>query len=271
MAEESSSSNWFSSAASGGMIIAPIISSLISANAAKQGSKRTNRQNKAAAELAFQRDKEMWELQNQYNSPSAQMSRFAAAGLNPKLIYGQGNAGNASSHPQYNAPKLEGNYPVFDPSSVMTGLAQFQDFQLRQAQIDNVRAQTDNVNQRTSNDILFGVLKQIGIDTSSFDLRQKQELERYSQEALRLRTGILRQQHSMNIDRQWRIMNEAKASDQLPKQAATKTEMMQAELLFKQYENQFRSMGIQSGDNVLLRMLLRAFAENGFDPSKLFK
>lgn len=39
---------------------------------------------------------QMWNLQNQYNSPKAQMERFAEAGLNPNLIYTQGNAGNAS-------------------------------------------------------------------------------------------------------------------------------------------------------------------------------
>lgn len=52
---------------------------------------------------------QMWNLQNEYNSPQNQMRRFEEAGLNPNLIYGQGNAGNASSAPQMvtpEAPKL---------------------------------------------------------------------------------------------------------------------------------------------------------------------
>lgn len=32
-----------------------------------------------------------WNMQNSYNSPAAQMERYKAAGLNPKLIYGQSN------------------------------------------------------------------------------------------------------------------------------------------------------------------------------------
>lgn len=32
-----------------------------------------------------------WNMQNEYNSPKAQMERFKAAGLNPNLIYGQSN------------------------------------------------------------------------------------------------------------------------------------------------------------------------------------
>ena len=38
----------------------------------------------------------MWEETNKYNAPKAQMGRFKDAGLNPHLIYGQGNAGNAT-------------------------------------------------------------------------------------------------------------------------------------------------------------------------------
>lgn len=38
-----------------------------------------------------------WQQQNAYNTPAAQMQRFTDAGLNPNLVYGQGNNGNASS------------------------------------------------------------------------------------------------------------------------------------------------------------------------------
>lgn len=46
---------------------------------------------------------EMWNLQNAYNTPQAQMKRFEEAGLNPNLIYGQGTPGNATSAPQKHA------------------------------------------------------------------------------------------------------------------------------------------------------------------------
>lgn len=36
----------------------------------------------------------------EYNSPKNQMARFKEAGLNPHLIYGQGNAGNAAERPE---------------------------------------------------------------------------------------------------------------------------------------------------------------------------
>lgn len=66
---------------------------------------------KSEAELAYQRQLEMWEKQNMYNDPQSQMQRFTAAGLNPNLIYGQGNSGNAASAqmPQYSPARMDYN------------------------------------------------------------------------------------------------------------------------------------------------------------------
>lgn len=71
-----------------------------------------------AAGLAYQdyaQDKqneynlEMWNLQNEYNSPQAQMQRFQEAGLNPNLIYSQGTNGNNASAPQKQVPQQQHN------------------------------------------------------------------------------------------------------------------------------------------------------------------
>lgn len=39
----------------------------------------------------------MWQKQNEYNTPAAQIQRMREAGLNPALMYSQGNVGNAES------------------------------------------------------------------------------------------------------------------------------------------------------------------------------
>lgn len=61
----------------------------------------------ALAEQANAHEIAMWNMQNQYNTPSAQMARFAEAGLNPMLIYQQGNPGNASSAPTTHVPDAQ--------------------------------------------------------------------------------------------------------------------------------------------------------------------
>lgn len=49
-------------------------------------------------EMENQFNLDVWNMQNEYNTPAAQMSRFQDAGLNPNLIYGQQNmAGNINS------------------------------------------------------------------------------------------------------------------------------------------------------------------------------
>lgn len=48
---------------------------------------------------------DMWKMQADYNSPQQQMQRFAEAGLNPNLIYGQGSNGNMSQAPQLVTPE----------------------------------------------------------------------------------------------------------------------------------------------------------------------
>ena len=58
------------------------------------GAKKAAREyNKGQMELAKYQNEfnyKMWQQQNAYNSPAAQMARYQEAGLNPMLIYGQG-------------------------------------------------------------------------------------------------------------------------------------------------------------------------------------
>lgn len=66
--------------------------------------------NKANMELAkykYEKDLEMWNRQNAYNTPAAQMQRYATAGINPNTVVSQGSNGNASSAPSFEAPEMK--------------------------------------------------------------------------------------------------------------------------------------------------------------------
>ena len=95
--------------AGGGLFsgIANIISQGMANKANMQAIRENNELQRELAEYQWSKNLEMWNLQNQYNSPLAQMQRFKAAGLNPNLIYSQGNAGNASSMPSYQSPTTQ--------------------------------------------------------------------------------------------------------------------------------------------------------------------
>lgn len=87
------------------------VGSLINSNNTNQANLQAVRETNAAnAELAkynWQQQKEMWNAQNAYNTPSAQMARYRDAGLNPNLIYGQGSAGNSPSIPSPATPTMQ--------------------------------------------------------------------------------------------------------------------------------------------------------------------
>lgn len=53
---------------------------------------------------------ELWNLQNEYNSPKAQMARYQDAGLNPNLIYSQQNQASAPSPASASSFRSTGNY-----------------------------------------------------------------------------------------------------------------------------------------------------------------
>lgn len=74
-------------------IILPILAALLGSGLTYFGNKRQQKD-------AFDQNVDMWNLQNQYNSPASQIERMQEAGLSPNLMYTQGNVGNAGNMPQ---------------------------------------------------------------------------------------------------------------------------------------------------------------------------
>lgn len=66
-----------------------VAQSLIDRKTSQQNLRMEQDYNAAAAATAYARDVEMWNRQNAYNTPEAQMKRYEEAGLNKHLIYGQ--------------------------------------------------------------------------------------------------------------------------------------------------------------------------------------
>lgn len=133
------------------------VASLFGSNKANkyalQSVRETNQANRELAEYAYEKDLEMWNRQNVYNSPVEQMQRLEEAGLNPNLMYGQGSTGNASSSPSYDAPKMEA-YTSFGDlgygragQALMNGLQQYAQIEKTNAEIDAIRQNTLNLQQ----------------------------------------------------------------------------------------------------------------------------
>lgn len=121
-----------------------------------------NRENAQwAYDTEFKNNVDFWNMQNAYNTPSAQMERLRRAGLNPYTLNASADPGNAGavSSPDMNTPDTIGyssashpgmseNMPELQLDSVVT---KFFDAQLRQKQIQRMDAEIENIRQDTVN------------------------------------------------------------------------------------------------------------------------
>lgn len=240
---------------------------IYSAEQQKRLQEMTAKANKDLAEFGYNKDLEMWQRMNEYNSPAAQMARFQEAGLNPHLIYGQGNAGNASSMPNYQAPRVNFDYKPADISGV---IGQYQDFQMRQAQIDNMRAMNDNINARTVSEATRNVLLEVQGKRGDVAL----EHEKYT---LPDRNAIVQNQSRSSeakVNQEWQKVS-LLSQEQILKNLAMRqaqsniagqdleNQRKQADLIFQSYRNDWLKYGVTTSDHILVRTLARMLSESG--------
>ena len=132
-------------------------------------------------EKAYQRSLNMWNLQNEYNSPTQQMARIRAAGLNPNLVYGNGVTGNsAGSTPQYEPAKF--NAPTMQAYrgwnlGISDAISQFLAYRTAKAQVDNMEAQNGLIRQQTATEATKQANIAASTSRSEFDLNMAKELK----------------------------------------------------------------------------------------------
>lgn len=168
-----------------------VIGSAIGANSQRQANiqnmelaKYQNNWQTAENEKAYARSLEMWNLQNAYNSPTAQMSRLRQAGLNPNLVYGNGVTGNsAGSAPQYQPAKIQRatmepyrgwNLGLSDAVSAYLAARQ------NKAQVENMEAQNKLIKEQVRTEGIRQGNIAISTARSGFDLNLARELRNVS-------------------------------------------------------------------------------------------
>lgn len=245
--------------------VASLASAIIGSRSRRKQAEKTSGAQMELAQYGYQKDLEMWNRMNEYNDPSAQMKRFDQAGLNPMLIYGSGSAsaGNAASMPRYDTPNVDYR---FEPANLSNVLGMYQDFAMKQAQINNVKAQTENIHSRTITESYRKLLMQFGAEGKEIEVK---EILPHQAEVARdhAQLGVaeqLQRIRNMSKDEQLKSLEQMYRKKGLEIQDIQK-EAHEAELLFKKYRNQWMKMGVTSSDNVLLRMFVRMMNESGFN------
>lgn len=125
-----------------------------------------------------------WQMQNEYNSPQNQMKRFQEAGLNPHLIYGQGNSGPAG--PIKSPDVQSGQFRVPDSGpGPMNAINTMYDLEIKQATLDNLKSQNTVIQNEAALKAAQIPLTATNAERARFNLDFESELRPISADARR--------------------------------------------------------------------------------------
>jgi len=240
-------------------IAAPVLGTLGNFLGQSWGNKATNEANMKLAKYQYNKGLEMWNKQNEYNAPNAQMARLASAGLNPNLVYGNGSVvGNTTqAPPQYQPPRIDKHI------NTAQMLSTYQDIQLKQEQINQTKAATKAIQAETA-------IKIIREKTLQSDLPQKQRIADWFNGPYGAEWAHRKYQWLPEIS-EWygreQYANEAKRGDILM-QEQRKNEL---DIEFKKYQNDLASIGVTSSDHPLFRIIIQLASRLGFSPVQIIQ
>lgn len=153
-------------------------------NASEAQKSRLFNAEQAAKQMEFER--EMWDAENAYNEPSAQIARLKSAGLNPNLFGGDNTAGSAgsgvaaSSSPATSSPAsskalgASGSIPMQAPQLGNVALQAAQ-IKLAQAQAKQATSQAEK-NQTESDRIKALLAGELEIQNSTYRVQLSESM-----------------------------------------------------------------------------------------------
>lgn len=120
---------------------------------AQQQENQKNREyNLMLARTQNQWNLEQWQRENDYNSPTAQMARFRAAGLNPNLAYGQMSNGASSPTLTSGAASSPTDMSAIgNKRNFGQAMQEMLNMEMQKAQIEAIKAGTEKTKEDTKN------------------------------------------------------------------------------------------------------------------------
>lgn len=255
-----------------------------------------NKKNRRWAENMYERQQAdrlaAWNLQNEYDSPAAQMQRFKDAGLNPALIYGQQNTSSPLTTSDIQKPDTETpKYGAGIAAGALTTIDQIYNLEMKQAQTDNVKLQADILRQdailrqKQITDVdasgrrkLFDLDLESELRPTSVDARKEQLRQMYVNTDVAMSRDIREQlQNSSNLrEANERILNLIEQRQSMKLQQANtaversriledtkrirkQTELLAKEGIIKKLDAELASKNIRPGDPVWYRSLGQAY------------
>ena len=221
--------------------------------------KKQRRHQRRLAEHSYSRDLEMWNRQNAYNHPKAQMSRLKEAGINPHMVHGSGQVANtAGQMPKYNVPNAEYFKPDIRPGEA---IGEYHRIALMSSQDQAIQQRILNDRQRQIND----AAKLAGILSGNRKKRYEADLIRntmeYQEDAKRLEVDRIRSQ-IQNV-------NKKTATETLKQQIMHEAHQISLKLKNQEFDLRKRGEWHMLGAN--LRLMKNVWKEAGLDIKNFYR
>jgi len=168
------------------------------------------------------RDRKMWRMQNEYNSPEAQMRRLKKAGLNPHLVYGNAQiVGNSvGSRPSTQTPQI-------DIGNILNYLSQSQEIAYKKAQtqyaeqkeresIANERLIIERIpTEWTKQDVQFREASKKNVETGILQGMYPLQHDKLQMELNEIMPLIVKKYGSQAADLAWKVAEQNPANIEL--------------------------------------------------------
>lgn len=194
-----------------------------------------------------------------YNSPEAQMKRFKDAGLNPNLIYGQGTPGNVTGSPS----QAQGNVKLDVVAQMMEGIMMKKEIELKDAQIEQTKANTDFLQQRSGSE-------SVRTQRMQEDLRYLKE--RYPQLMVQLEAGnekLLRENRIGDQTESWSVQQSMGQAILITNRIST--ELQRQKLMEKDGTIKEEILQSKKLANALLEIQRKMVGEGHWNPQMIYK
>lgn len=230
-----------------------------------------------------------WNLQNEYNSPAAQMERFRAAGLNPNLIYGQSNeAGGIRSSEKGSWNPQAPDVKDIGPNAVQA----YQNQKMFELNTNQTAKQIELMEKEGNIKDATALAIALGIQDKTYDLEYKRQINPVKMDTARAKLDQIDWQthdliQKINIGREkWQIdkvkaqqsianmIEQVKASEQGRKLSEVHMKKLEQEIKnlatqgdLLQYQKNIESIlsqaGFKSTDNFVIKLLTMAAEKFG--------
>lgn len=272
----------------------PALAGLAGGVANSQAQAQQNRDSQIYSKQMYEVQKQdnlkFWNMQNEYNSPEQQMARFRKAGLNPNLIYGQGNSGPAGNVQTPDVQPVQFRSPEWGNGLQTAGLALMNqyDIDIKQATRDNLLDQNTVIEQEKLLKMAQTLATLTGAERQKFQLEFDRELRNTSADfrKAQLKNMIVGTDLAINRDRREERMttsniNEAaqRVANMKIQNATSKLEqdrirenisLMRQDGRLKDFDIKLREKGIMPGDPMYARMI-STYLTDQFGPGGIKK